>query len=163
MMQFVKRFLFLLPAKIRTTAATIFDSFISGFQASKYPGNYFMIAFTSIMIWLSYIVLLYIPFFIYDFSKNPEINFGAASVLNVASGFAFALPTPSGIGSYHAFTTFALTDMFHVDPAAALSYAVYTHGIGFLTTTILGLYFFVADKMHVSDVVAPNDQEEKRS
>lgn len=161
MLQFVRRFLFLLPAKVRTTGSTIFDSFITGFQASKYPGNYFMIALTSILIWLSYIVLLYVPFFIYDFSQNADINFGAASVLQVASGFAFALPTPSGIGSYHAFTSFALTQMFHVDPASALSYAVYTHAVGFLTTTTLGLYFFIADKMHVRDVVTPNDSDER--
>ncbi|MFZ4620427.1 MAG: lysylphosphatidylglycerol synthase transmembrane domain-containing protein [Bacteroidota bacterium] len=163
MLQFAKRFLGLLPAKMRITAEKIFDSFITGFQASKYPGNYFMIAVTSILIWLSYIVLLYVPFFIYDFSRIPEINFGAAAVLNVASGFAFALPTPSGIGSYHAFTLFALTEMFKVDPAEALSYAVYTHAVGFLTTTILGLYFFIVDKMHVGDVVAPSDTDENRS
>ncbi len=163
MLQFAKRFLGLLPVRMRMTAEKIFDSFITGFQASKYPGNYFMIAVTSILIWLSYIVLLYVPFFIYDFSRNPEINFGAAAVLNVASGFAFALPTPSGIGSYHAFTLFALTEMFKVDPAEALSYAVYTHAVGFLTTTILGLYFFIVDKMHVGDVVAPNDTDENRS
>ncbi len=161
MLQFARRFITLLPMKLRVTVEKIFDSFITGFQASKYPGNYFMIAVTSILIWLSYIVLLYIPFFIYDFSKNPEINFGAAAVLNVASGFAFAMPTPSGIGSYHAFTSFALTQMFNVDAASALSYAVYTHAVGFLTTTILGLYFFIVDKMHVSDVVLPNIPEEK--
>jgi uncharacterized protein (TIRG00374 family) len=161
MLQFVKRFLFLLPERMRGTAVKIYDSFITGFQASKYPGNYLMIAATSLLIWLSYIILLYVPFFIYDFSNNPEINFGAASVLQVASGFAFALPTPSGIGSYHAFTSFALTQMFNVDPETALSYAVYTHAVGFLTTTIVGLYFFIVDKMHVSDVVGTGDGDEK--
>lgn len=159
MLQFAKRFLHYLPASVHRTAETIFDSFISGFQASKYPGNYFMIAVSSILIWISYIVLLYVPFFIYAFSLDPAINFGAASVLNVASGFAFALPTPSGIGSYHAFTVFALTDMFHVDPAEALSYAVYTHATGFITTTVLGLYFFFADKLHIADVIVNGARE----
>lgn len=161
--QFVKKILFLFPKKIRTHADRIFDSFLSGFQASKHPGNYLMIAFTSLLIWFSYIVLLYIPFFIYNFPAENALNFGSAAVLQVASGFAFALPTPSGIGSYHAFTSFALTQMYHVDPEKALSYAIYTHAVGFLTTTILGLYFFLADKIHIGDVVNIDVSEDQQA
>lgn len=160
---FMKKFFFLFPQRLRSKAEKIFDSFLSGFQAAKHPRNFFMIAVTSLMVWISYIILLYIPFFIYDFSRDSAINFGAASVLQVASGFAFALPTPSGIGSYHAFTSFTLTQMFHVDPESALSYAVYTHAVGFLTTTILGLYYFVVDKMHVGEVVSKIDSEDKET
>ncbi len=158
--QFIKKMLFLFPVNVRKQAEKIFDSFLTGFQAAKHPGNFLMIAVTSILIWLSYTVLLYIPFFIYDFSSMSEINFGAAAVLQVVSGFAFALPTPSGIGSYHAFTSFTLTQLYHVNPDSALSYAVYTHAVGFLTTTILGLYYFIVDKMHVGDVMVKTEKED---
>ncbi len=158
--RFIKKFLFFLPKNVRLQTEKIFDSFFTGFQAAKHPGNFLMIAVISILIWLSYTVLLYIPFFIYDFSKNSAINFGSAAVLQVASGVAFALPTPSGIGSYHAFTSFTLTQLYHVDPESALSYAVYTHAVGFLTTTIIGLYYFVVDKMHVGDVMAKNQKDD---
>lgn len=158
--RFIKKFLFFFPKNVRLQTEKIFDSFLTGFQAAKHPGNFLMIALISILIWLSYTVLLYIPFFIYDFSKSSAINFGSAAVLQVASGVAFALPTPSGIGSYHAFTSFTLTQLYHVDPESALSYAVYTHAIGFLTTTIIGLYYFVVDKMHVGDVMAKNQKDD---
>ena len=161
--QFLKKFLVLLPTKFRVQVEKIFDSFLTGFQAAKHPGNFLMIAVTSFMIWILYTILLYVPFFIYDFSSNSEINFGAAAVLQVASGFAFALPTPSGIGSYHAFTSFTLTQIFNVDSDSALSYAVYTHAVGFITTTVLGLYYFLIDRMHVSDVVGKGEPEEKIS
>lgn len=158
--QFVKGFSFLLPKKWRTQSDHIFDSFLSGFRASKHPANFFMIALTSVLVWMSYIVLLYVPFFIYDFPKDSGLNFGAAAVLQVASGLAFALPTPSGIGSYHAFTSFTLINMYHVDAEKALSYAFYTHLVGFLTTTILGLYFFFKDKIHLADVeTVPENNE----
>ncbi|MFA6455686.1 MAG: lysylphosphatidylglycerol synthase transmembrane domain-containing protein [Bacteroidota bacterium] len=157
---FLKKLLFLFPAKFRAQAEKIFDSFLSGFRAAKHPGNFMMIALTSLLIWISYIVLLYIPFFIYNFPQTNALNFGSAAVLQVASGIAFALPTPSGIGSYHAFTSFTLTELFRVDPAQALSYAVYTHAVGFLTTTILGLYYFFVDKIHVADVMVKNGTEE---
>ncbi len=159
--QFLKKLSFLFPQKIRSQMDRIFDSFLTGFQASKHTGNFLMIAVTSLMIWTSYIVLLYIPFFIYNFPQQNGLNFGSAGVLQVASGFAFALPTPSGIGSYHSFMSFTLTHLFNVDPMQALSYAVYTHAVGFLTTTILGLYYFFVDKIHVGDAMNKNVMEEK--
>ncbi len=151
--RFFRTFLFLVPAAFRVKADRIFDSFLSGFQAAKHPSNFFMIAVTSLLIWISYIVLLFVPFYIYRFGEIYGLNFGSAAVLQVASGLAFALPTPSGIGSYHAFTSFTLTQLFAVEAETALSYAVYTHIVGFLTTTILGLYYFFADKIHVADMM----------
>ncbi len=157
---FFKKALFIFPKSIRSQSERIFDSFLSGFQASQHPGNFLMIAFSSLLIWLSYIVLLYIPFYIYNFPTDNALDFGAAAVLQVASGIAFALPTPSGIGSYHALTSFTLTDLYHVDPEKALSFAVYTHAVGFLTTTILGLFYFLADKIHVADIRRNEETEE---
>lgn len=159
--QFLRRFLFLIPANLRTTVEKIFDSFLTGFQAAKHPGNFLMIALTSLLIWISYIVLLYIPFFIYDFNTINGLDFGAAAVVQVASGIAFALPTPSGIGSYHAFTSFTLTQFYGVDPATALSFAVYTHAVGFITTTVLGLYYFFADKVHIAEVMNKNTTDDQ--
>lgn len=158
--RFLKKFLFLFPHTLRGQMEKIFDSFLSGFGAAKHSGNYVMIAVTSILIWISYIVLLYIPFFIYGFPEQNNLNFGSAAVLQVASGLAFALPTPSGIGSYHSFTSFVLTQMFSVDAIQALSYAVYTHAVGFLTTTVLGLYYFFVDKIHVRDAMLKSEGNE---
>jgi uncharacterized protein (TIRG00374 family) len=160
--QFLKKFLFLFPSSIRAQVEKVFDSFLSGFQAAKHPGNFVMIAVTSLLIWISYIVLLYIPFFIYDFHTVHALDFGSAAVVQVASGIGFAMPTPSGIGSYHAFTSFTLTELFRVDAEQALSFAVYTHAVGFLTTTILGLYFFFADKIHIADAMTKHDTDEHR-
>ncbi len=147
------------PEKLKNQSERIFESFLSGFQAAKHPGNFLMIGFTSILIWLSYIVLLYIPFYIYGFTTLNGLDFGSATVLQVASGLAFALPTPSGIGGYHAFTAFTLTQLFNVDAIQALSYAVYTHAVGFIATTMVGLYYFFVDKIHVADLMGKNGQE----
>lgn len=149
-----------LPRKFRAQGDRIYDSFISGFQAAKHPANFLMIGITSILIWMSYIVLLYIPFFIYNFPAESGLNFGSATVLQVASGIAFALPTPSGIGSYHSFMSFSLVQLFHVDPLKALSFSVYTHAVGFVATTSVGLYFFFKDKIHVADLMTKNESGE---
>lgn len=158
--QFVRKLTFLLPKKWHAQADHIVESFLSGFQAAKHPGNFVMIGFTSILIWFTYILFLYLPFYIYNFPQDHGLNFGSATVLQVASGMAFALPTPSGIGSYHAFTSFALTELFHVDAVKALSFAFYTHTVGFLATTLVGLFYFFKDKIHVADVMVKNAGED---
>jgi len=156
----IKRFSFLLPKKLKIQADHIFDSFLTGFKAAKHPANFFMIAVTSILIWVSYIFLLYVPFYIYDFPQANGLNFGSATVLQVASGLAFALPTPSGIGSYHSFTSFTLTQLFNINPEKALSYSIYTHAVGFLATTVIGLFYFFKDKIHVADILVKNEAGE---
>ena len=160
--RFIKPFVFLLPKNLRMQADHIFDSFLSGFQAAKHPANFFMIAVTSILIWVSYIILLYVPFYIYNFPQSNGLNFGSATVLQVASGLAFAMPTPSGIGSYHSFMSFTLTQLYNVEPEKALSYSIYTHAVGFLATTIIGLFYFFKDKIHVADIMAKNKIVEVR-
>ncbi|MDD8018982.1 MAG: lysylphosphatidylglycerol synthase transmembrane domain-containing protein [Bacteroidota bacterium] len=150
MFKWVARFL---PKKIREQSERIFESFISGFQAAKNPKNLFMIGLTSILIWFCYIALLYIPFYIYNFPAEYGLDFGSATVLQVASGLAFAMPTPSGIGSYQAFTSFTLTQLYHVNSIHALSYAVYTWTVGFIATTVVGLYYFFKDKIHVAEIM----------
>lgn len=151
--RFVRHLTFLLPARVRMQADRIVDSFLSGFRAAQNPSHFLAIALSSLLIWVSYIVLLYAPFYIYGFTQTYGLDFGSAAVLQVASGLAFALPTPSGIGSYHAFTSFTLTQLFNVDAEQALSYAFYTHIVGFLTTTLIGLYYVIVDKIHVKDMM----------
>lgn len=146
---FLKKMTFVVPEKYKARVQEIFTSFMDGFQAAKHPGNFFMIGVTSILTWLSYIVLLYVPFFAFNMGN---LDFGAATVLQVASGLAFAIPTPNGIGSYHTFTLFTLTQFYAVDANDALSYAVYTHAVGFLSTLFAGLYFMIRDNIHLSDV-----------
>jgi uncharacterized protein (TIRG00374 family) len=148
---FTRKMTRFLPKRFESQADRIFSSFISGFSAAKHPGNFLMIALTSVLIWISYIVLLYLPFFAFGMGN---LNFGQATVLQVASGLAFAVPTPNGIGSYHSFTSFTLTHLFNIDATTALSYAVYTHAVGFLTTMIVGLYFMVRDNIQVSEITS---------
>jgi hypothetical protein len=39
-----------------------------------------------------------------------------------------------------------------VDAELALSYATVTHAIGYIAMTILGIYYFWVDKLHLADV-----------
>jgi glycosyltransferase 2 family protein len=147
-----------LPEKIRGKASKFIDSFLTGFGASKNTGNYFMIAATSLVIWVSYIVIMYLPFFPFGLIAGNGLDFSSATILMVVSGIAYAVPTPSGFGSYHFFTAFVLSRLFNVDPVVAAGYALYTHSIGFISTSAVGIYYLLVDKIHVVEIVSQPQQ-----
>ncbi|HTY10358.1 MAG TPA: lysylphosphatidylglycerol synthase transmembrane domain-containing protein [Bacteroidota bacterium] len=151
---FLKKGLVFLPQKIRTTIDRTFDSFISGFAVAKQPGDFAMIIVTSYIIQGLYLLLMYIPFFAYDGIVSHSLDFGSAAILLVVSTVAFAVPTPSGFGTYHSFTSFTLTQLYHVDSVTALSYSVLTHEVGVLLTLVIGLYYFFRDHIRVTEIVA---------
>ncbi len=142
-----------LPEKLRNKIEHLFDSFLSGFAISKYPGQFLMIIVTSYIIWGLYLLLMYLPFYAFDMISSNALNFGSATVLMVVSTVAFAFPTPSGFGTYHSFTSFALTRLYHVDGVTALSYTILTHEIGVFITTVIGLYYFLRDHIRVTEMV----------
>ena len=148
-----RRVLIFLPEKIRAKIENLFDSFLRGFAISKYPGQFFMIIVSSYVIWGLYLLLMYLPFYAFDMINSNGLNFGSATVLMVVSTVAFAFPTPSGFGTYHSFTSFALTQLYHVDGVTALSYTILTHEIGVFITTVIGLYYFFKDNVRVTEMV----------
>ena len=149
----LKRLLVVLPAKWRGRFNELFDSFISGFEVSKRPNEFWMIIATSYLIQGLYLLLMYIPFFAFPDMAGHALDFGAATVLLVVSTVAFALPTPSGFGTYHSFTSFALMKLYHVDGVTALSYSILTHEVGVLLTLVIGAYYFFRDHIRVAEMV----------
>jgi glycosyltransferase 2 family protein len=150
---FLRRIISFMPKAVRAKIENIIESFLTGFGASKQRGNYIMIAVSSLAVWVAYIVLMYLPFYAFNMVGLYHLDFSSATILMVVSGFAYLLPTPSGFGSYHLFTTVALSTLFGVDTVTASSYALYTHSLGFISTNIVGLYYLLKDKIHVAEIV----------
>ncbi|HTR81383.1 MAG TPA: lysylphosphatidylglycerol synthase transmembrane domain-containing protein [Bacteroidota bacterium] len=146
---FMKKMIAFFPQKARDKFDQLFESFISGFAASKRPGGFLMIIITSYLIQGLYLLLMYIPFFAFDKMAGHGLDFGAATVLLVVSTVAFAFPSPSGFGTYHSFTSFALTRLYHVDGVTALSYSILTHEVGVILTLVIGGYYFFKDNIRV--------------
>jgi uncharacterized protein (TIRG00374 family) len=149
----LKKLLVILPEKGRLKFNELFDSFLTGFAVAKRPGQFLMIIVTSYLIQGLYLLLMYIPFFAFDKMAGHSLDFGSATVLLVVSTVAFAFPTPSGFGTYHSFTSFALTRLYHIDGVTALSYSILTHEVGVMLTMVIGLYYFFRDHIRVGEMV----------
>ncbi|MDE3057611.1 MAG: flippase-like domain-containing protein [Bacteroidota bacterium] len=149
----LKRLTVILPVRLRDKIDAQFSLFASGFSIANYPGKFFMIFITSLLIWALYTLAMYVPFGAYHVIETHALGFGSATILMVVSTIAFVFPTPSGFGTYHTFTSYALVHLFGIDPVTALSYSVLTHESGFVITTVIGLYYFLHDHTHVAEAV----------
>ena len=131
----------------------ITHSFLDGFLFLKEPRHYFIIAVLSVLVWGLYIIMMYLPFYAFGLTEKYSLDIRSAMVVQAISSLGYMAPTPGATGPYHYFTVQSLTKLYGVDDELARSYATVTHAVGYLVMTILGLYFFWADKLHMSDVM----------
>lgn len=145
---FFSRFL---PKKYADFLSKIMHSFLDGFLFLKDTKSYAMIIFLSAMVWIFYIVMMYLPFFAFGLTRNHGLDWNAALVIQAISSIGFMMPTPGATGSYHYFVIESMTKLYGIDTDLARSYATVTHAVGFLATMVVGLFFFLKDKLHLSE------------
>lgn len=138
----------------------ISHSFLDGFLFLKEPRSYVTIGMLSILVWGLYIFMLYFPFFAFGLTENYSLDLRSAIVLQAISSIGYMAPTPGATGPYHYFTVQTLTKLYGVEGDVARSYAVVTHALGFLSTSVLGLYFLFRDKLHVAELMNAKSPQE---
>lgn len=131
----------------------ITHSFLDGFLFLKEPKHYLAIGILSVLVWGLYIIMMYIPFYAFGLTEKYGLDLRAALVIQAISSIGYMAPTPGAVGPYHYFTVQSMTKLYGVDDELARSYAAVTHAIGYLLMTIIGLYYFWADKLHMSDMM----------
>jgi uncharacterized protein (TIRG00374 family) len=134
-------------------------SFLDGFLFLKQPRHYLTIVFLSAMIWGLYILMMYLPFYAFDLPRLYGLDLASAVVLQAISSLGYLMPTPGATGPYHYFTIQTLTKLYGVSDELAASYAALTHAIGYIGVTLIGMYYFFRDRLHMSDVLRPEPAE----
>ena len=134
----VGRIFGLLPERMRPAANRIAHTFLDGFASLKTPRLALLVAAGSIGMWLVINVQIYCV--IRAFRLDLPVS--AAFVVTTAAVLGLVVPTPGGVGGYHAAVQFALTDVFRVPIAAATGVALIAHAVSFVPISIIGFALF---------------------
>jgi hypothetical protein len=148
----VQRFRRFFPRRIESRIESVLSAFTSGFGVSKMKDKLGAVAGLSLLMWFLYALGMYIPFFAFDSLQSIDYDFGAAVLLLVITSIAWILPAPGAMGTYHSFLTVALTKLYGVDAATALSFSIITHEVGYIVTMLVGGYYFFHDHVSFSSV-----------
>jgi hypothetical protein len=52
-----------------------------------------------------------------------------------------------------------LTKLYAVNADLARSYAVVTHALGYIATSVIGLYYILRDKLHLTEALEEGDAQ----
>ena len=141
--RFLERFIRLLPGKLQDPVRRIAHTFLDGFASLKSPRLALLVGGSSLLMWFVINVQIYCAMRAFGLA----LPLSAAFVVTTAAVMGLAVPTPGGVGGYHAAVQFALTNFFRVPLAAATGVALLAHAISFVPISLLGFAFFATSPM----------------
>lgn len=126
-----------LPVRYRDRITETINHFLEGLQILVQEKKLLVISFTTALIWLLHVLVIYLLFLAFNMSL-PVI---AAFVLLVILIAGIAIPAAPGfIGNWHYVTILSL-GLFQVSHGEALTFAVFHHFLSVGTVVALGLIF----------------------
>ncbi len=136
----VGRLAALAPARFRTRAERFLHHLLDGLEVLRNPLRLVEITVWSLGLWT--VIALQVVLLAWAF--GIPMNLGEAFVVVAVSVIGLAVPTPAGVGGFHAAIQFGLVHFLGADPATATAFALVHHAICFFPITVLGLAYLGA-------------------
>ncbi len=128
----------ILPERFRPPARRITHTFLDGFASLKTPRLAALVAGGSLGLWFVINLQIYCVLRAFDLA----LPMSAAYVVTSAAVLGLIVPTPGGVGGYHAAVQFALTDVYRVPLAEATGVALIAHAVSFAPIALVGFALF---------------------
>jgi uncharacterized protein (TIRG00374 family) len=129
--------------KFASKLEKLLTTLIDGLACVKGVKNLSLIILISSLILFAYALNSYVGFYIIDMGDYGKINFGLAWVVMTISAFGSLIPTPGGVGTYHAISIYLLVQIYNFDSQISAAYALITNFItysGFVIATVLMIF-----------------------
>jgi glycosyltransferase 2 family protein len=101
--------------------------FSTGLSNIKKVHNWPYFIVLTILLWVCYIMMAYIPFYMFSMQETYHLGIADSAILMVLAAVGVALPSPGAIGTYHWFVTQTLFVLYNVPEPIGLAYAFVTH------------------------------------
>lgn len=128
----------LLPAGLRPAARRVIHTFLDGFASLKTPRLAALVCGGSLFQW--FIINVQVWCVMRAFGLHLPLS--AAYVVTSAAVLGLFVPTPGGVGGYHAAVQYALTGFFGVAIATATGVALVAHAVSFVPISMIGFALF---------------------
>ncbi len=114
-------------AAIEKKITDIAKVFWRGLMSIRRVRNWPMFLLTTVLMWCCYVVMSYIPFYMFNMVAVYHLTLIDALTLTVIASVGIAIPSPGGMGTYHWFVKQTLWVLFAVPPVVGLAYAFVTY------------------------------------
>jgi uncharacterized protein (TIRG00374 family) len=131
----VTRLARIVPERFRARAQSFLNHLLDGLEVLRRPVRLAEIALWSLGLWL----LIGFQLVLLAKAFSFPLSLGQAFVVVAVSVVGLAVPTPAGVGGFHAAIQFGLAHLMGLDIATATAYALLHHAICFFPITAVGL------------------------
>jgi uncharacterized protein (TIRG00374 family) len=129
-----------LPAKLRDRGRRFLDHLLDGLAVLRSPSRLVQLTVWSLAVWV--VASVQVEALARAFALS--VGLPASFILLAMGGVGLVVPTPAGVGGFHAAMQFALTRFFGIDLPTATAFALLHHGVCFFPITIAGLIYAAA-------------------
>lgn len=134
-----------LPRRGRDAARRLGLSFLAGFDALRAPGAWWRLGGWSLLTWLPSVAGLAAALA----ATGPSVALTDGLLLVPLTALGIALPTPAGVGGYHALLTWGLADVLGWPASRAGAAAIVAHLTCVVPVVLAGLYLLVSEGLSV--------------
>ncbi len=130
----------LAPKRWRERVERFLDHLLDGLEAVRSLKRLALLSVWSALVWGT--AILQIDFLARGFGLS--LGLAVSAVVIGVSVIGLAVPTPAGVGSFHAAIQFALATLLGVDLATATAFAIVHHAVCFFPITVAGLGYMAS-------------------
>jgi len=130
----------------------LYRTFFEGLLALRNVKNWWAFMGWTGLIWFGYILMVYIPFWMFDLQITYDLNLlDAVSIMAVAS-IGIVLPSPGGVGTYHFFVKQALLFLASVPAVTGLAFGIITHAVMMIIVFLITGVMLWFDRDETGDI-----------
>lgn len=130
-------------SKLRRRVISVYHAFRDGILTILRSPNRISLLGSTVIMWALYAVMAYLPLVMLNMHTTYEMGFSSAWSLMIFGALGMAVPSPGGTGSYHVITKLALVNLYVVDDASAVLYALLSHGFPMIVYIVGGVLAFI--------------------
>ncbi len=131
----------LLPGRGAAVAARFVHTFVEGLAVMRRPGALAIAMGMSVLLWLSIAAGVWLT----SLALDVHFGFAASFLVLMYLVVGVALPTPAGVGSFHAMYQLAVVGFFQAERDRAAAAAIVLHLVSFAPISLVGLVFMAQD------------------
>jgi len=121
-----------------TRLKNLLKKFLHGFRTVYQTPLRWRLIWTTLVMWLLYGLMAYIPLVMFDLHVNASLTYWDAMAIMFIGALGMIVPTPGGAGSFHYITILTLTSLYGTDPSGATAYAIFLHGAQLILYLTIG-------------------------
>ncbi len=123
--------------------------FASGLVSIRRTGRPVLFWTLSAVMWFGYTAMSMVPFWAFPEAVRPDALFLASFAIAVVGSLGFAIPSPSGLGTYHYFVSQTLIGLYAFTLNDALAYALINHSANLVVMLLAAPVLLVWNRIRI--------------